>query len=183
MDFAHVQQQLHAKGLTLKNTHYLTVFVLSTVLLGGCVVSIGNNHARRSHSHKDFCGGDPECESTVAEINAAAKLFSDSDKIRHYKVIAARESLAGPVQVYLVNKTYRTLFSEAGKVAVLLTLIDNPGLTYCAKNEILSQLNGLFSSSSKNTVLTALEKHGPCLTVNPPLVVDAQITITDDGRN
>ncbi len=167
----------------MKKLNCLTAIVLSAALLGGCVVSIGNNHARRNyHSYKNICGGDPECESIIAEINATSKLLSDSDKTRHYKVIAAREDISGPVQVYLIDKTHRTLLSESNKVSVLLTLIDNPGLTYCAKNEILNRLNNLLSSSAKTTVLTALEKHGSCLKVNPPPAVKAQIEISDDNR-
>ncbi|MBE0535954.1 MAG: hypothetical protein IH624_09820 [Phycisphaerae bacterium] len=134
----------------------ILALALMGVLIGtsGCIVAIGNDGRSRD------CGADCrpvyDNAAVIAEIDAAAKLFSDRDKADVYKGIARRPQLSGKAQTHLVKSAMRSIFSDASKEEVLLVLIENPCFDDAGKKAVLSNLNTLFSDSRKKRILTAI---------------------------
>lgn len=132
-------------GLTL----VVLVFVTS-----GCIVSIGGGGRRRDdvnvHHH--------DSELVFAEIDAAGRLFSDSDKAGVYKGIAERPGLSSKAQAYLVKESCRHIFSDSSKEEVMIVLIANPCFDDAGKRAVLGNLKHLFSDSRKRRVLDAMNE-------------------------
>jgi hypothetical protein len=104
-------------------------------------------------------------DSTIAEIDAAAKLFSDAQKRDVYLGIAQRPWLSCAAQVHLARQTH-DLFSDLAKEQVLLALIENPCMCDTTKAQILKDLHRLFSDSAKRRILDAFNKRA-----QPPVPV------------
>ncbi|MBN1124220.1 MAG: hypothetical protein JXA82_04370 [Sedimentisphaerales bacterium] len=146
-----------------KRFMYGMVCIVISGLLSGCIV----------------IGGSPKCcpetvymqgDATIQEIDAAGRLFSDSDKEAVYLAIAQRPGLSCGAQVHLVKAAYR-LFSDSSKEAVLLALIYNPDMCAGTKAKILDNLHRLFSDSSKRKILDAFNERvlqpAPMMVVPP----------------
>jgi hypothetical protein len=132
---------------------FVATLGVAVVSLGGCVIAIGNGgdeHAQRRQIAND--------DAVRAEIDAAGKLFSDSDKTGVYKDIAERDGLCGQVQAYLVKESSRHIFSDGGKEEVMLTLINNPCFDATGKQAVIANLNQMFSDSRKRRILKALDE-------------------------
>ena len=145
----------------MKRTIFLLGLMGSLCLVSGCVV-IGSRKGCPGHGEGETVIY-PGHSETIAEIDAAGELFSDSDKRDMYKALAARQGMSGEEQAYLVGAVFGKLFSESSKKEVLLTLIKNPEFTCSAKGAILANINKLFSESDKKSVLEAINDRGPCL--------------------
>ena len=142
---------------------YGMVCMVVSGLLNGCIV----------------IGGSPKCcpetvylegSATIQEIDAAGRLFSDSDKEAVYLAIAQRPGLSCGAQGHLVKAAYR-LFNDSSKETVLLALIHNPDLCADTKAKILDNLQRLFSDSSKRRILDAFNERAqmpaPVIVVPP----------------
>ena len=125
-------------------------------LLSGCVV-IGVEDCPPAAVEPD--------DTTIAEIDAAAKLFSDAQKRDVYLGIAQRPWLSCAAQVHLAKRTH-DLFSDSAKEHVLLALIENPCMCDTTKAQILKDLHRLFSDSAKRRILDAFNKRA-----QPPVPV------------
>ncbi len=136
-------------------------WVTVTVLLSGCVVSIGGSGTRREEVPKPppvmIVPADSPDSIAMAEIDAAAKLSFEANRRDALKNIASRPALNPPVQVHLVNTALRCLDFESGRVEVLRTLIANPGFASMAKEAILKQIERLEFEGSRTTILRALQ--------------------------
>src|SRR3569832_2506402 len=75
----------------------------------------------------------PSDAATIAEIDAAARLNFDSAKKESLAQLARRPGLTPPVQVHLVNVTYRSFSADHAKVELLQVLIANPGFSDAAR--------------------------------------------------
>ena len=147
-----------------KRLVYSMVCIAVSGLLSGCIV----------------IGGSPKCcpetvyvqegDATIHEIDAAGRLFSDSDKEAVYLAIAQRPGLSCGAQVHLAKAACR-LFSDSSKETVLLALIHNPEMCTGTKAKILDNLHRLFSDSSKREILDAFNERtlqpAPVIVVPP----------------
>ena len=145
----------------MKRMIFLLGLILVIWLAAGCVV-VGSRKGCPEH-HEGETVIYPSHSETIAEIDAAGELFSESNKRDMYKTLAVRQGMTGEEQAYLVAAVFGKLFSESSKKEVLLTLIKNPEFTCSAKGAILANINNLFSESNKKSVLVAINNRGPCL--------------------
>ncbi len=155
--------------LRLMATIALAAIAIGT---GGCVIAIGNSTPRTE------CGTDcarADDSTVIAEIDAASRLFSDSDKTDVYMAIARRPHLSGKAQNHLVRSAMRNIFSDTSKESVLLAVIENPCFNDAGKKAVLSNLNSLFSDSRKKRVLKAINDREMQL---PPVQVETTVEIT-----
>lgn len=141
--------------------------LILTLSLSGCIISIGSGGRKHDpdyvHVH--------DTDSVIAEIDAAGKLFSDSDKADVYTAIAQRRGLSSKAQSYLVKEAFRHLFSESSKEKVILALIENPCFDDVGKKAVLANLRRFFSDSSKKRVLEAINRREQA-----PKVIETEMT-------
>lgn len=129
--------------------------LLSTVIaLTGCVVSIGGGSHGPDHSGPPtVVVSDSADAATIAEIDAVAKLNMDNDRTHALSQIAERATLATPVQVHLVNVTYRSLSFDNNKTQVLTKIIARADFCDATRHAIVSQLGKLSFDSNRQYVL------------------------------
>lgn len=128
--------------------------ILMTVALTGCVVAIG------SGSRSPDRGGPPPVvvtdsadAATIAEIDAAARLNMDNSRTAALASIAERPGLSAPVQVHLVNVTYRTLSFDNNKTLVLTKVIARSDFGDATRHAIVSQLGKLKFDNHQQHIL------------------------------
>ena len=145
----------------------LSVVLVGVVGLTGCIV-INKTDGWRGHCPPP-CGGqpNPELDSTMAEIEVAGRLVSDSAKKERLAAIAARPNLPEPAQMHLVETAFCHLVSESGKMAVLESLINNPAFSQVTKQKILDDLHRLVSESNKERILQWIDQRESA--VPPPV--------------
>ncbi len=141
--------------------------LILTLSLSGCIVSIGSG----GRKHDPDCVHVHNTDSVIAEIDAAGRLFSDSDKADIYTAIAQRRGLSSKAQSYLVKEAFRHLFSESSKEKVILALIENPCFDDVGKKAVLASLRRFFSDSSKKRVLQAINRREQM-----PEVIEVEMT-------
>ena len=97
----------------------LTVVLLAVVVgLGGCFISVKGD----CDSRKDF--REPPLDSTIAEIDAAKTLGSDSACLNVLRAIAQRPGLSPQARLHLVEAV-SVLGSESAREEVLMGLAEN----------------------------------------------------------
>lgn len=137
----------------------LQLALLATVLgLTGCVVSVGSRVQTPPPAPPPVVVGDPGQAATIAEIDAAAHLSMDSSRTQTLGQIAERPNLAPPVQVHLINTTYRCLNFDSSKVHVLQKMIARPDFCDATRHAIVSQLGRLGFESSKHDLLNRINQ-------------------------
>lgn len=133
----------------------LQLALLAAVLgLTGCVVSVGS----RVQTPPPVVVGDPGQAATIAEIDAAAQFHMDSARTHALSQIAERPNLAPPVQVHLINTTYRCLQFDSSKVAVLQKIIARPDFCDATRHALVTQLGRLSFESSKQDLLSRINQ-------------------------
>ncbi len=141
--------------------------LILTLSLSGFIFSIGSGGRKHDpdgvHVH--------DTDSVIAEIDAAGRLFSDSDKADIYTAIAQRQMLSSKAQSYLVKEAFRRLFSESSKEKVILALIENPCFDDVGKKAVLTNLRRFFSDSSKKRVLQAINRREQA-----PEIIETEMT-------
>ena len=150
----------------------VSTLVLLAVITGGCIVSIGSKGHKHPHEYQPH-----EKDIVISEIDAASRLFSDSDKADVYKDIARRPDLSSRAQVYLVNAVFSKLFAESSKEQVLLILIENPCFDDAGKRAVLSKINRLFADSSKKRILKAFNDKQNQTAQTANMEVVTQVTV------
>ena len=102
------------------------LFILS-VLLSGCIFVSSNKTqtAPPKPSDKSSCTESPQVRATLAEINAAAKLTSQSARANIYRAIARRPGLSPQERIHLTNAITMHLTSQSDREEVLLILVNN----------------------------------------------------------
>jgi hypothetical protein len=96
------------------------LFVLS-IIMSGCIVVSSN----KTQSPPQECPKTPQTSATIAEIDAAGKLHTDSAKLEVYRVIARRPNLSEQERIYLLNAAQRELHTDSAKKEVLMILVNN----------------------------------------------------------
>jgi len=139
----------------LKRTFELFALLSTTYLLTGCVVSIGTGNEMRSDP-PTIVVTDSADAATIAEIDAAKRLSMESDRTHALRQIAERPSLTVPVQVHLINVTYRSLRLDSNRTQVLGKIIARADFCYATRYTIVSQLQKLSSDSVRQSVLSQL---------------------------
>ena len=139
-----------------------------TLTLSGCIVSIGSGGRKHDRDNVHV----HHTDSVIAEIDAAGRLFSDSDKADIYTAIAQRQALSSKAQSYLVKEVFRHLFSESSKEKVVLALIENPCFDDVGKKAVLTNLRRFFSDSHKKSILQAINRRE-----RGPEVIETEITV------
>ncbi len=147
---------------------FLSGLLILTLSLSGCVIAIGN----RGHKHDPDCVHVHDTDSVIAEIDAAGRLFSDSDKADIYTAIAQRQMLSSKAQSYLVKEAFRHLFSESSKEKVILALIENPCFDDVGKKTVLANLRRFFSDSHKKRILQAINRREQA-----PEIIETEMTV------
>ncbi len=141
--------------------------LILTLSLSGCIVGIGSGGRKHDpdyvHVH--------HTDSVIAEIDAAGRLFSDSDKADIYTAIAQRQGLSSKAQSYLVKEAFGHLFSDSSKEKVILALVENPCFDDVGKKAVLANLRRFFSDSSKKRVLQAINRREQM-----PKVIEVEMT-------
>ena len=97
---------------------------------------------------------------TLAEIDAAAGLTMDNNRLDSLKAIAARATLTTSAQMHLVEKAFHSLTFENSKLDLLTVLIKNPAFSNAGKQAILNDLGQLTFENSKTTILAQLNARG-----------------------
>jgi hypothetical protein len=142
--------------------------LILTLSLSGCVVSIGSG----GRKHDPDCVHVHNTDSVIAEIAAAGRLFSDSDKADIYTAIAQRQGLSSKAQSYLVKEAFGHLFSESSKEKVIVALIENPCFDDVGKKAVLANLRRFFSDSSKKRILLAINRREQA-----PKVIETEMAV------
>ncbi len=147
---------------------FLSGLLMLTLSLSGCIVSIGSGGRKHDpdgvHVH--------DTDSVISEIDAAGRLFSDSDKADIYTAIAQRQMLSSKAQSYLVKEAFRHLFSESSKKKVVLALIENPCFDDVGKKAVLANLRRFFSDSNKKRILQAINRREQA-----PEIIETEMTV------
>ncbi len=102
----------------------------------------------------------PEDSPTLAEIEAAAKLDFEGNRLSALSAIAQRPNLSPAVQVRLVNAAYASLGFDGNKLRLLQAIIANPSFCNPAKENILVQLNKLGFEGNRTAILDAINQRG-----------------------
>ena len=131
------------------------VLLSGLIFLGGCSVTIGTGGGRRGPERPCHHG-----DVTISEIDAVSQLSFESGKFNAYRNIASRPKLSAPAQVYLVQKSLDELSFESSNNAVIMTLIDNPDFLAEGKQAIFDNLDAFSFDSSKQSILSALDRRG-----------------------
>lgn len=139
-------------NLSLKRTFGLFAILSSTYLLTGCVIAIGTGKDNPPPPPAVIVTDSADA-ATIAEINAAAQLSMDNNKTHALTQIAERSSLAVPVQVHLVNVTYRSLSFDSNKTHVLTKIIARADFCDATRHAIVSQLHKLSFDSNRQHLL------------------------------
>lgn len=149
----------------MKRTLFSLGLAVMASTLTGCVVSIGGRtQASPPAPPPTFpppptvVVSDPGQAATVAEIDAAAHFNMDSSRTHALGQIAERPDLAPPVQVHLINTTYRCLQFDSSKVAILQKMIARPDFCDATRHAIVTQLGRLGFESSKQDLLTRINQ-------------------------
>jgi len=140
----------------MKTTFGRTLFgfglLFITVALTGCVVAIGSG-SRGPEQPPAVVVTDSADAATIAEIDAAAHLSMDNAKTSALTQIAERGAMAVPVQIHLVNVTYRSLSFDGNKTHVLSKIVARPDFCDATRHAIVSQLNKLSFDSNQQHIL------------------------------
>jgi hypothetical protein len=112
----------------MRKTAFVVSLLIVSVLLSGCIVVSSNKTQappKAKESAKAPCSESPQVRATLAEINAASKLMSESAKANVYRAIAQRPGLSPEERIHLTNAVTKHLMSESDKEEILLTLVNN----------------------------------------------------------
>jgi hypothetical protein len=143
-----------------------TPFLLLTVALGaltGCVVSLGGGGGGGHHDSPPPVVVVPEPltateKANLAEIDAAARLTFDNERLEALSRIARRPDLGTAPLVHLVNTAYRSLSFDNQKVQLLRTLIEHPGFNDAIRHAIVQQLGKLGFDNQRQEILQAIDR-------------------------
>ena len=97
---------------------------------------------------------------TLAEIDAAAGLTMDNNRLDALKAIAARATLTPSAQAHLVDKAFNSLTFENFKLDLLGVLIKNPAFSNAAKQAILNDLGQMTFENNETAILAQLNARG-----------------------
>jgi hypothetical protein len=98
-------------------------------------------------------------QTTLAEIDAAARLSFENNRASLFAQIGARPNLSPDVQVRLVEAIFKHLSFENTKLDLLQKLIANPAFSPAAEQAILSRLNNLSFENNRQVILQAMMQH------------------------
>jgi hypothetical protein len=133
--------------------------LLISLGLSGCVVAIGSGkHENPPPPPPAVVVTDSADTATIAEIDAARQLNFDNARTAALAQIAERSALAVPVQVHLINVTYRHLDFENSKVLVLTKMIARPDFCDATRHAIVSQLNKLSFDTNRQLILQQINE-------------------------
>ncbi len=124
---------------------------LISVAAGGCLVIVDEEEGEPPEPPV-YVLDDPAIE----EIDAVAKLSSDSHRLDAYERIAQRPGLSAPAQVHLVGEAMDHLSFENMKESVLMTLIRNRSFGLEGKRAVLEAIDELDFDSTRSRVLEAV---------------------------
>lgn len=112
---------------------FISSLVILPILLSGCIIVSSN----KTQSPPNECEKTPQTNATIAEIDAAGKLISQSAQANLYKAIARRPGLTQQERIHLTNAVTKNLISQSDQEEVLLILINNhpPALEPASKQE------------------------------------------------
>lgn len=133
--------------------------LLTSVVLSGCVVAIGGRHETPPPSPvPTVVVTDSADAATIAEIDAARQLNFDNARTHALAQIAQRPALSTPVQVHLINVTYRCLDFENNKFHVLTKMVARPDFNDATRQAIVAQLNRLGYDHSRQALLQQINE-------------------------
>ncbi|MHC4926793.1 MAG: hypothetical protein ACYTER_05600 [Planctomycetota bacterium] len=103
----------------MKKAAFISMLLIVPILLSGCII-ISSNKTQPKESSKTN-----QTNATIAEIDAARGLNSDSAKLEIYEVIAKRTNLSSQERIHLIEESEKQLHSDSAKKKVLLVLVNN----------------------------------------------------------
>jgi len=103
-----------------KNAVFSILFVVCT-LLSGCII-VSSNKTQKTEKEN---AGTPQMNATMAEIDAAGKMNTESAKSELYKAIARRPNLSEQERIYLINASQKQLHTESARKEVMMILVNN----------------------------------------------------------
>ena len=126
-----------------KTTFVGSLFIVS-ILLSGCIFVSSSKNQSTPQETKSPCVQTPQVSATMAEIDAAGKLVSQSARANIYKAIARRPGLSPQERIHLTNAITTHLVSQSDREEVLLILVNNqpptprpvPRSTHTAKSPV-----------------------------------------------
>ena len=105
----------------MRKKMFISCLVLLPILLSGCIIISSN----KTPAPPQECAETPQTNTTIAEIDAAGKLISQSAQANVYKAIARRPGLSPQERIHLTNAVSKHLISESAKEEILLILVNN----------------------------------------------------------
>ncbi len=137
----------------MKKGFLVIMLSFAALLVQGCVLISVEEEEAPCRAKKIA----PPRSTTIEEIDAVGELAFDVDRRERYQQLARREGLSERTQVHLVEATFEHLGFNTDRIAVLLTLIDNPSFTPAAKTAILDRLDQFGFDNDKRKILDALD--------------------------
>ena len=114
------------KGKIMRKTVFVGSLFILSILLSGCIfVSSSKTESTPQGHPKSPCVQAPPVNSTIAEIDAAGKLNTDSARLEIYEAIARRPNLSQRERICLINAAQKHLHTDSARKQVLLILVNN----------------------------------------------------------
>ncbi len=109
----------------MRKIAFVGTLLAVSVLLSGCIIVSSNKTQKAA---KD-CDTQPQTNVTIAEIDAARGLHTDSARLEIYEAIAKRPNLSPQERIHLIEESKKNLHTDSARKKVLLTLVNNPAPT------------------------------------------------------
>jgi hypothetical protein len=135
----------------------ISVAIACVATLGGCIIIDAHKESTAQSTTAPAASND----LTSREIDAAAKLAHEPERVEALGRIAKRPGLRPDSQARVVWAAYMRLSSDDGKVNVIRTVIDSPEFSADAKWAVLEGLHRYVSiDSNRALLLEAVSKKG-----------------------
>ena len=105
----------------MRKTAFISTLFILSILLSGCIIVSSN----KTHPPQQECPKPPQTNATIAEINAARGLHTDSARLEIYEAIAKRPNLSPEERIHLIEESKLNLHTDSARKQVLLILVNN----------------------------------------------------------
>jgi hypothetical protein len=154
-------------GVTTMNQNITRAIIFSlltaSLALCGCIVSVGGSRnptppPESPPSMSPVIITNAADLATAAEIDAAAQLSIESNRAYALTQLAERPALSPPLQVHLINITYRRLTMDNNRTHVLTRIVARPDFNDATRQAIVSQLRLLSMDANRQYILQQVNR-------------------------
>lgn len=139
------------------------ILIAASLAFCGCIVSVGGSRhpvppPEPPPSMAPVVITNVADVATIAEIDAASRLDIEHNRANALTQLAERPVLSQPVQLHLINVTYRRLTLDNNKTQVLAKLIARPDFSDETRHAIVSQLRILSLDHNRRFLLQQINE-------------------------